>query len=267
MDLHWLLDRREFWTLALTVVAIATLAPFFPRWNAWFRKSAQRLFGSSAGQSGESASQEPMEVVRFVERHEPDLLAELARSAAPGSAGHAAADYRYLVFWVKQGLPLLGKYGSRASDDSVVDLFRYFYSIALRLHERGDGSSYHYLATNPLDIRIGSQVDAAFYPTADRLLASLLFSAIGRSPQRPADGQMLFASVVQRATAADRQGSAPADDTRDTASSLQTSATQYLAILNETLQSGSSDAATILRHLLIITHVSPGTSSAGRSAT
>jgi hypothetical protein len=258
MVLQWLFDRRKFWAPALIAAAVALMVPFFPRWNAWLRTSLRRLF-RRAGASG--LSEEPTEVLHFIERHEPDLFAELAQRRVGSQPPSAEAVYhRNLDFWLEHSLPLLGKYGPRANNESLINLFRYVQDIGLRLHERGDGSSYRYLTRNPLDVRIGSQVDPAFYPTADRLLASLLLIAVGRQPQEASDGEALFASVVQRAIAANSPPLAEGEAT-DVAAAEQAKAAQYLGILHETLQSSSSEAAAILRHLLASTIVHPATST------
>jgi hypothetical protein len=255
---QWLFDRRELWAPGLIAVIVAMMAPLFPRWNAWLRTTLGRQLRRPRARG---SPQQPMEVLRFIECHEPNLFAKLTQGAdgfEPLSP--AAIHHRNLDFWLEHGLPLLGKYGPRASDDALINLFRYFRDIGLRLHQRGDGSGYHYLTRNPLDVRIGSQVDPAFYPTADHLLGSLLFSAIGRPPQEISDGEALFASVVQRANRANGPGQVE-DQTADPAAAEQAKAAQYLGILEETLKSGSTEAGAILRYLLAVTIVHPAAST------
>lgn len=250
MDLNWLFERRNAWAPALIVLIVVVLTPFFPRWNVWLPTKLRQLF-----RRGVSTSQEPIEVLSFVECREPGLFAELTkRRSASEPQSRQTID---LSFWLEHGLPLLGKYGPRASDDAVIDLFRYVHDIGCRLQARGDGSSYRYLTRNPLDVGIGGQVDPAFYQAADRLLATLLFGATERPQQSHAEGEALFASAVQRAMT---RTTPPAEDqAASPATVAEAKAAQYLAILQETLQSDRNEAAAILRHLLAVTLVHPAT--------
>jgi hypothetical protein len=253
--LRWLFEHRDVWAPALIVLIVVVLTPFFPRWNAWLRTKLPLLFGRVRTEDWVGTSQEPIEVLRFVEHHEPSLFVELTKQRS--TSDPQSRRTIELAFWLEHGLPLLGKYGPRASDDAVIDLFRYIHDIGRRLQTRGDGSSYRYLTVNPLDVGIGAQVDAAFYLTADRLLATILFGAIERPPQSHAEGEALFASAVQRAMT--RTTPRAEDQSADSATVAEAKAAQYLAILHETLQSDRNEAAAILRHLLAITVVHPAT--------
>jgi hypothetical protein len=198
-----------------------------------------------------------MELIRFIERHEPVLFTELGRRRiASEPESRESVDSKELGFWLDHSLPLLGKYGPRAGDQPLIDLFRYFHDIGVLLRDKVVGLSYYYLTSNPLDVRIGSQVDPAFYATADRLLASVLFSAVERPKQDTGDSEELLAAVIRRAV----EPSTANDGSFDPEAMGQTKSWQYLAILRETLRSEHEKAGAILRHLLTVTPIQPAVS-------